>query len=194
MDEGLAALVGAAIGAAATAAGAGLAFGAAVKQARIQARAEHAQWRRQVRRDAYLAFHALVEDVYNKNWDVMEDMSLQGALTPAHVPTPLHETRRAAGEVMEPIRRARGVVQIEGPPSMYRLAHQLDLLAHIILDEVAILQSRPSPEMDAIRQADEKLQALQAGADGFLDAAAKVLDDPEPTTPVPRSRRLPHAQ
>ncbi|BCL28653.1 hypothetical protein GCM10017557_35120 [Streptomyces aurantiacus] len=189
MDEGLAALAGAAIGAAASATGAGLAFGAAVKQERIQARAEHAQWRRQVRRDAYLAFHALIEDVYNKNWDVMEDMSLQGALTPAHVPTSLHEARRAASEVMEPIRRARGVVQVEGPPSIYRLAYQLDLLAHIILDEVAILQSRPSPEMDAIRQADGKLRALQAGAEGFLNAAAKVLDDPEPTAPVSRARR-----
>ncbi|WP_156727550.1 hypothetical protein [Streptomyces apocyni] len=189
MDEGLVALAGAAVGAAGTAAGAGLAFWSAIKQARIQARAEHAQWRRQVRRDAYLAFHALIEDVYNKNWDILEDMSLQGALAPAHVPTPLHDARRVASEEMEPIRRARGVVQVEGPRSMYRLAHQLDMLAHIILDEVAILRSKESPEREAIGQTDARLRALSAGAERFLDAAAKVLADPEPTSPIPRVRR-----
>ncbi|UZJ30371.1 hypothetical protein [Streptomyces endophytica] len=189
MDEGIAALVGAAVGAAATTVGAGLAFGTAVRQARIQARAEHAQWRRQVRREAFLVFHALIEDVYNQNWDVLEAMSLQGVQTPAHVPIPLYESRRAAHEVMDHIRRARGAVQVEGPRSMYQLANQLDMLAYAILDEVAVLQSKESPEIESIRRTDQRLRALQSGAEGILDAAAKVLDDPEPTAPVPRARR-----
>ncbi|GAA2582768.1 hypothetical protein [Streptomyces tubercidicus] len=189
MDEGIAALVGAAVGAAATTIGAELAFGGAIRQARIQARAEHAQWRRQVRREAFLVFHALIDDVYNKNWDVLEDMSLQGVLTPAHVPITLHESRRVANEVMERIRRARGAIQVEGPRSMYQLARQLDLLAHTILDEVAVLQSKESPEIESIRRTDQWLRTLQSGAEGFLDAAAKVLDNPDPTAPVPGTRR-----
>ncbi|MCX5237593.1 hypothetical protein OG824_20535 [Streptomyces prunicolor] len=72
---------------------------------------------------------------------------------------------------------------------MYQLAHQLDMLAHIILDEVAILKSRQNPEIEAIRRTDEKLRALSNGAEEFLDAAAKVLDDPEPTAPARRSQR-----
>lgn len=152
----------------------------------MQARAQHAQWRRQVRRDAYLAFHALIEDVYNKNWDLLEEMSLQGAVTPAHTPIALHEARRAASAEMEPIRRARGVVYVEGPRSMRQLAHQLDLLAHVILDAVALLKASESPSMDAMQVTDTNLQALSARAEEFLTAASRVLDDPEPTAPLSR--------
>lgn len=46
MDAGLAALLGAAVGSVAT-------LGAAIVSGRAQARAQHDQWRRQHRRDAY---------------------------------------------------------------------------------------------------------------------------------------------
>lgn len=183
MDGGVAALLGAAVGAVGTGIGACLAFVASIKQARIQARAEHAQWRRQVRRDTYLTFHALVEDAYNRNWDILEEMSLQGALTPPHVPVSLHEARQIAGAEFEPIRRARGAVYVEGPEEMRALAAALDQAVHIALDEVAQLKASSTPEMEAIHRVDAEWRDVFRGADEFLAAAAQVLDDPEPTSP-----------
>lgn len=55
MDSGLAAPLGAAVGSATT-------FGAACVNGRAQARSQHAQWRRQHRRDAYAAYLGALHD------------------------------------------------------------------------------------------------------------------------------------
>ncbi|CAL9552409.1 hypothetical protein [Streptomyces sp. Tu 3180] len=58
MDQGWAALLGATVGVAGTVLASAITGWSARQQVRAQARAEHAHWRRQVRRDAYGAFLA----------------------------------------------------------------------------------------------------------------------------------------
>ncbi|MER6623898.1 hypothetical protein [Streptomyces sp. NPDC000931] len=58
MDQGLAALLGATVGVAGTVLASAITGWSARQQVQAQARAEHAHWRRQVRRDAYSAFLA----------------------------------------------------------------------------------------------------------------------------------------
>lgn len=58
MDQGLAALLGATVGVAGTVLASAITGWSARQQVQAQARAEHAHWRRQMRRDAYSAFLA----------------------------------------------------------------------------------------------------------------------------------------
>ncbi|WP_157847706.1 hypothetical protein [Streptomyces violens] len=58
MDQGLAALLGASVGVTGTVIASAITGWSTRQQVRAQAMAEHAQWRRQVRRDAYGAFLA----------------------------------------------------------------------------------------------------------------------------------------
>ncbi|MDT0397399.1 MULTISPECIES: hypothetical protein [Streptomyces] len=58
MDQGLAALLGATVGVAGTVLASAITGWSSRQQVQAQARAEHAHWRRQVRRDAYGAFLA----------------------------------------------------------------------------------------------------------------------------------------
>jgi hypothetical protein len=58
VDQGIAALLGASVGVAGTILASAIAGWSTRQQVRAQARAEHAHWRRQMRRDAYGAFLA----------------------------------------------------------------------------------------------------------------------------------------
>ncbi|MCG7205791.1 proline dehydrogenase [Streptomyces arenae] len=113
MDAGLAALLGAAVGSLAT-------LGAAVLSGRAQARAQHEQWRRQHRRDAYAAYLGALHDR-----DIAMDAVLD-ALRPDEpdLPGVDEKVRRFVGLARE-VHRAAEVVVLEGPAALAEAADRI---------------------------------------------------------------------
>ncbi|MEJ8672876.1 proline dehydrogenase [Streptomyces sp. MS1.AVA.1] len=124
MDAGLAALLGAAVGSIAT-------LAAAIVSGRAQARAQHDQWRRQQRRDAYASYLSALHD---------RDIAMDAILNALRSDTPdladvNEKTRRFIAQARE-VHRATEVVILEGPASLAevasRVTHASSDLAHIM--------------------------------------------------------------
>ena len=113
MDAGLAALLGAAVGSVAT-------LGAAIVSGRTRIRAQHDQWRRQQRRDAYARYLGALHDR-----DIAMDAVLD-ALRPdePELPDVDEKTRRFIALARE-VRRVAEVVILEGPASLVTVTERV---------------------------------------------------------------------
>ena len=113
MDAGLAALLGAAVGSVAT-------LGAAVVSGRAQTRAQHDQWRRQHRRDAYAGYLGALHDR-----DIAMDAVLDALRSDEpELPVVDEEIRRFIVLARE-VHRAAEVVILEGPASLVRAVERV---------------------------------------------------------------------
>ncbi|MFE4963078.1 proline dehydrogenase [Streptomyces sp. NPDC056660] len=113
MDAGLAALLGAAVGSATT-------LGAAIVSGRAQARAQHDQWRRQHRRDAYAGYLSALHDR-----DIAMDAILD-ALRPDDPDLPdVDEKIRRFIALAREVHRAAEVVILEGPASLAEVTERV---------------------------------------------------------------------
>jgi hypothetical protein len=124
MDAGLAALLGAAVGSAAT-------LGAAIVSGRAQARAQHDQWRRQHRRDAYASYLSALHD---------RDIAMDAILDALRVNEPdlpdIDEKTHHFITLAREVHRAAEVVILEGPASLAeaaeRITHASSDLSHVM--------------------------------------------------------------
>ncbi|WP_331773679.1 hypothetical protein OG948_59205 (plasmid) [Embleya sp. NBC_00888] len=117
MDAGIAALLGAVVGGLL---GAGGTLGAAALTARTQGQSQHAQWRREGRRNSYSAFIATVKAHQTAADDLMSLMD----------EVPLHQTRIAAAlervkSLLPAVSSAAPVIAVEGPADMGAIAEQI---------------------------------------------------------------------
>ncbi|MEU9453623.1 proline dehydrogenase [Streptomyces sp. NPDC048277] len=124
MDAGLAALLGAAVGSPAT-------LGAALVNGRAQARAQHDQWRRQHRRDAYAGYLGALHDR-----DIAMDAVLDALRSDAPDLSDVDEKTRRFVALAREVHRAVEVVILEGPAALAdvaeRVTHASDDLSHVM--------------------------------------------------------------
>ena len=120
MDQGVAAVIGAAVGAAGAAGAATLAW--RLTRSRTQLRIEEVRWRRQVRRDAYLEALTAARSVLA---DLLAALDLM-ALAPA--PSRATMGRRVLREVVEQLPALETATQrvgLEGPDDVAGAAHRM---------------------------------------------------------------------
>ncbi|MET9497848.1 proline dehydrogenase [Streptomyces sp. NPDC006552] len=124
MDAGLAALVGTVVGSLGT-------LGAAVATGRVQARAQHEQWRRQHRRDAYARYLSALHDR-----DIALDSVRDALGRDEPVPADVDEKAAAFVALAREVHRATEVVILEGPASFTavteRVTHASQDLSRIV--------------------------------------------------------------
>jgi hypothetical protein len=113
MDAGLAALLGAAVGSVAT-------LGAALVSGRAQARAQHDQWRRQHRRDAYASYLSALHDR-----DIVMDAILAALRSDDPDLPDVDEKIRRFTTLAREVHRAAEVVILEGPASLAEVASRV---------------------------------------------------------------------
>ncbi|WP_416955321.1 proline dehydrogenase [Streptomyces sp. Agncl-13] len=113
MDAGLAALLGAAVGSVAT-------LGAAIVSGRTQTRAQHDQWRRQHRRDAYAGYLGALHD-RDIAMDAVLDALRSDEPELPDVDEKIHRFIALAREV----HRAAEVVILEGPASLVEVTERV---------------------------------------------------------------------
>ncbi|GHE15395.1 proline dehydrogenase [Streptomyces alanosinicus] len=124
MDAGFAALLGAAVGSLAT-------LGAAIVSGRAQARAQHDQWRRQHRRDAYAGYLSALHDR-----DIAMDAILDALRAGEPDLSDIDEKTRRFVTLAREVHRAAEVVILEGPVSVAavaeRVTHASSDLSHVM--------------------------------------------------------------
>ncbi|MGW2516586.1 proline dehydrogenase [Streptomyces sp. NPDC001617] len=168
MDAGLAALSGAAVGSVAT-------LAAALVSGRTQARAQHDQWRRQHRRDAYAGYLSALHDR-----DIAMDAVLDALRSDDPDLADLDEKRRHFVTLAREVHRAAEVVLLEGPASLTevvsRVAHASSDLSHVMrrMAENAHARDTTATAEDAalaVEREDVLHQAIRA----FRPAARSVI-------------------
>src|SRR5882757_3882662 len=113
MDAGLAALLGAAVGSVAT-------LGTAIVSGRAQARAQHDQWRRQHRRDAYASYLSALHDR-----DIAMDAILDALRSDDPDLPDVDEKIRRFIALAREVHRASEVVILEGPASLVKVTERV---------------------------------------------------------------------
>ncbi|MBB1245842.1 hypothetical protein GL263_20125 [Streptomyces durbertensis] len=125
MDQGLAALLGATVGVLGTIAASMISSASTRRQWEGQARVEHAQWRRQLRRDAYSAFLAPAHEARSAL------KAAARALIGDRPDTAEADRRlRIAQDQLVLVQVAWASLAVEGPDSVERAAHSVHLALH----------------------------------------------------------------
>lgn len=178
MDAGLAALLGAAVGGLL---GAGGTLGSSYLTGRLQGRGQHAQWRRQGRREAYSNFIAALtafRHQVDKCFFAMEsEQGLTGEMSQLEALWPA-------------VRAALPVVAVEGPRSVADQAAELERHAE---DIVVLLDMASDGQGPYIGMAHGHLVEINWGLPIFADLARQALDQPDSSSlqglPVAREGR-----
>ncbi|MFI6542040.1 proline dehydrogenase [Streptomyces prunicolor] len=148
MDAGLAALLGAAVGSVAT-------LGAAIVSGRTQTRAQHDQWRRQHRRDAYAGYLGALHD---------RDIAMDAVLDALRADEPelpdVDEKIRRFIALAHEVHRAAEVVILEGPASLVKVTERV-ADASSGLSEVMRRMADNARAGDATRKAEDVALAAE---------------------------------
>jgi hypothetical protein len=148
MDAGLAALLGAAVGSVAT-------LGAAIVSGRTQTRAQHDQWRRQHRRDAYAGYLGALHD---------RDIAMDAVLDALRADEPelpdVDEKIRRFIALAREVHRAAEVVILEGPASLVKVTERV-ADASSDLSEVMRRMADNARAGDATRKAEDVALAAE---------------------------------
>lgn len=171
MDAEVAALIGAAVGSLTT-------LGAAFVTGRTAARSQYDQWRRQHRRDAYVAYLGALHDR-----DIALDAVFE-ALRPERPDLAAVDERVAVfvGLARE-VHRAAEVVLVEGPDAMVAAVggvgrasgERAELMRRMVADARAGDTTHKAAHTASAARRDE---ALHQSVKGLRAAAARVLDAP----------------
>lgn len=171
MDAEVAALIGAAVGSLAT-------LGAAVVTGRTAARSQYDQWRRQHRRDAYVAYLGALHDR-----DIALDAVFEALRPERPDPEAVDELVRTFIGLAREVHRAAEVVLVEGPPAMAaavgRVARasgeRAELMRRMVADARAGDTANKAAHTALAVRRDE---ALHQSVKGLRADAARVLDVP----------------
>ncbi|GEC05683.1 hypothetical protein SSP24_33380 [Streptomyces spinoverrucosus] len=168
MDAGLAALLGAAVGSVAT-------LGAAIVSGRTQARAQHDQWRRQHRRDAYARYLSALHDR-----DIAMDAILDALRSDDPDLPDVDEKIRRFIALAREVHRAAEVVILEGPAALADVAERV---THASSDLSRVMRrlAENAHKGDTTRKAedaalaDERERILYQAVKDFRLAARSVI-------------------
>lgn len=172
MDAGGVALVGAIAAVVGAAVGAGGAIGAAAVTGRQQARAQHFQWRRQVRRDAYAAFLTHAGEV-TASLRSVQSGKFSGSPDPSAA---RRATLDRADSAVLAMQKAGMVVVLEGPLTVSRAASSLTkalLKYRTAVAETASGQSPPPLVREAYQDVTKKLGTFQEAASEVVEAESR---------------------
>ncbi|MGF0177248.1 proline dehydrogenase [Streptomyces sp. Marseille-Q5077] len=168
MDAGLAALLGAAVGSVAT-------LGTAIVSGRAQARAQHDQWLRQHRRDAYAGYLSALHDR-----DIAMDAILDALRSDDPDLPDIDEKIRRFIALAREVHRAAEVVILEGPAAIAevaeRVTHASSDLSHVMrrMAENAH-KGDTSRKAEDTALADERERILYQAVKDFRLAARNVI-------------------
>lgn len=172
MDQGWAALLGAAIGVVGTTAASALTGWAGRRQVQAQQAGEHARWRKQGQRETYAAFLTAVEQVREHSHQVgVESARID------QVSRHLDELN----ERVDTVNRTLSMVIVEGPEAVARTAEELrDISCEVANASMDILATRRNGA--EVSQLCQDLEEQQSWLDKVITAYAKavrtVLDQP----------------
>lgn len=138
MDQGIAALLGATVGVLGSVSTSAISGWSSRRQILAQARVDHAQWRRQARRDAYSAFLAPAHETLNALKGVAR--ALVGNSDGAAADPQLQVAHDRLGEVQA----AWAALAVEGPESVEQAANGVKTALHSM--HTTLLAWRDSPE------------------------------------------------
>ncbi|MET7944163.1 hypothetical protein [Streptomyces sp. NPDC005302] len=167
MDAGLAALLGAGVGGLL---GAGGTLGSSYLTGRLQGRGQHAQWRRQGRREAYSNFIAALTAFRHQVDRCFFAVESEQGLT---VEIPQLEALWPA------VRAALPVVAVEGPRSVADQAAKLERHAEEL---VVLLDMSREEQGPYLGNAHGHLVEINRGLPVFADLARQALDQPDSST------------
>ncbi|WP_406442267.1 proline dehydrogenase [Streptomyces sp. NBC_00631] len=168
MDAGVAALLGTAVGSVAT-------LAAAIVSGRVQARAQHDQWRRQHRRDAYAGYLSALHDR-----DIAMDAVLD-ALRADHPDLPdVDEKVRRFVALAREVHRTAEVVLLEGPASLVEFSSRVTRassdLSHVMRRMVANAHAGDATgDAEDSALAAERERVLYQAVKDFRRAARDVI-------------------
>ncbi|MEE1829489.1 hypothetical protein [Streptomyces sp. SP17KL33] len=138
MDQGIAALLGAAVGVLGTVSASAISGWSSRQQIRTQSIVDHAQWRRQARRDAYSAFLAPAHETRNSL-----KRAARALIDDADVEVAHHQLQ-AAHDSLGEVQGAWAALAIEGPESVEQAANGVKTALHSM--HTTLLAWRDSPE------------------------------------------------
>ncbi|MEU1120801.1 MULTISPECIES: hypothetical protein [unclassified Streptomyces] len=175
MDQGLAALLGAAVGVAGTSMAAAITSRASRRQAETELAGSHAQWRRQIRRDAYVCALEAVGAAQQRL-----DASTQRLWEEGTQTEPL--VSDTAETVENNVRPALRIVQLEGPTLVSEAARTLWASWASVVDGLESwdlsyrtgdgpLEARRDFTLGAMRD-------VMHATDAFENAVVEVLNEP----------------
>ncbi|WP_030609123.1 hypothetical protein [Streptomyces sclerotialus] len=188
MDQGTAALLGASVGVAGTVLASAITGWSTRQQVRAQAKAEHAHWRRQVRRDAYGAFLAPASEARNA-------LKIAGRAFVGD--RDLEEIDRNLQRAHDQLALAQGawaVLAIEGPEEVEQAARSVYTTLRSMQTTLLALYDAPTGTPDGNARFLER-HAVEVGRlsermSEFAAVAREALDDVEgPLGAAPVSRK-----
>lgn len=172
MDQGWAALLGAAIGVVGTTMASALTGWAGRRQVQAQQAGEHARWRQQGQRETYAHFLAAVEQVRARSQKIYVESP--------HIEQVSHACDELNGRV-EAVIHALSTVIVEGPETVVRVAEDLRdsscEVASVCMDILDALQND-----DDVSTLFQELRQRQSWLDreitDYAKAVRTVLDQP----------------
>lgn len=169
MDAGLAALLGATVGGIL---GTGGTLGSSYLSGRLQGRSQHAQWRRQGRRDAYSNFIVAVT-AFRHQVDVYL-FALEAESTEEELQSELDKVQK----LWPAVRAALPVVAVEGPKAVADQAAKLENNTEQIVVLLG-LHSQDGTGTGYLGNAHNHLVDINWGLPVFADLARQALDAPD---------------
>jgi len=178
VDQGIAALLGATVGVLGTVSAAAVSGWSIRQQIRAQAGIDHAQWRRQARRDAYSAFLAPAHEAGNALKQAARALIGDVEVTEAD--------RRllAAHDSLTAVHAARAALAVEGPEAVEQLAHGVKAGLHSL--QTTLLAWRDSAEssfdhnVKFVERHAVEVTRVSERISAFTAAARAALDDTTP--------------
>ena len=172
MDQGWAALLGAAIGVVGTTAASALTGRAGRRQVQAQQAGEYARWRRQGQRDTYAAFLTAVEQVSEHGHQLgVESL-------------PIERVSRAIDELNERVdvvNRTLSMVIVEGPEAVARSAEALRGASCGVANSAMAILDRRRNGADVshlCRELTEERSWLDEAITAYAEAVRTTLDQP----------------
>ncbi|MFS8199398.1 hypothetical protein ACLVWQ_11995 [Streptomyces sp. CWNU-52B] len=183
MDQGLAALLGASVGVLGTVAASAISSGSIRRQLEGQAKVEHAQWRRQLRRDAYSAFLAPA----NESRSALKTAA-RALVGDAPDLAEADRRLRIAQDQLVLVQVAWAGLAVEGPESVEQAAHSVHLGLHSMHTTLLAWRDSsgaPDRNVDFVERHAVEVTMVSERFGSFTSVARSALDD----TDLPSRRR-----
>jgi len=177
MDQGLAAVLGATVGVLGTISASAISSWTSRQQVHHQAKVDHAQWRRQARRDAYSAFLAPASEARNA-------LKTAARALVGDSPDLAEADRRlqVAHEQMVVVQAAWASLAVEGPEPVERAAHSVHTGLHSMRTTLlAWRDSVGAPDLNVkfVERHAVELTRVSERINTFTAAAQTALGDEE---------------
>ncbi|MCL8015915.1 hypothetical protein [Streptomyces sp. AS02] len=173
MDQGIAALLGATVGVLGTVSASAMSGWSSRQQIRAQATVDHAQWRRQARRDAYSAFLAPAHETRNAL-----KRAARALIDGAEVEE-AHRQLQAAHDTLGQAQAAWSALAVEGPDSVEQAANSVKTALHSMHTTLLAWCDSPAHPHNVkfVERHAVEVTSVSERITGFTTAARAALDE-----------------